>query len=83
MKNKLKKIPRLFKLESDIDSEIRLRSDRFNMSQTAIVERALKFYFRKGMIQDMAEMAKEMAVSAKSLKSSFNSPLHRLAAAMA
>jgi hypothetical protein len=83
MKTKLKKIPRLFKLEPDLDSEIRLRSDRFAMSQTAIVERALKFYFRKGMIQDMADMAKDLTTRAKGLKSSFNSPLHRLAAELA
>jgi hypothetical protein len=83
METKLKKVHRNFKLPEELDTEIRNKSVMLGMNQTAVLEHALRFYFKTGMAQDLASRAGELKKMAKRLKSSFNYPLHRLAAALA
>jgi hypothetical protein len=75
MKTNTKKILTAFRIEPPILAELSRFSDATGINKTAILERALRFYFKGGM-------AKDMATTAKRLKSSFKFPLHRLAVAI-
>ena len=55
MKSQLKKNHRNFKLSPDVDAELRRRSELVNVSQTQIIEDALRHYFAGAMQKVMQE----------------------------
>ena len=58
MKTKTKKIPRLFKIQPDLDAEIRERSALLGVTQTKLLEDALNYYFVEGMKRSYEEKLK-------------------------
>ena len=77
MKTKLKKTYRTFRIEADLDAELRKNAIKAGLSQTALLEESMRIFFRgDGMKRMLAEKARDLL----KLSSSFNLPTLTIAA---
>lgn len=55
MSNPPKKVPRHFRISSDLDAELKRRSELTGITETRIVEDALRAHFSQSMRQKIAK----------------------------
>lgn len=61
MKNPRKKVSRNFRLRPEIDAELKKRSDETGITETRMVEDALKHYFAQTMQNELTKALKSLA----------------------